>query len=336
MTRAALALLLSVAAAGTVHAWSPTPAAAQGEMAGGGRRPGLGGRYTNRHVTTGRNSLYLLDGPWAPPLLGIRRNGYGYDAGFMLANPNRDAVAGLYVAQRGLKDRFIFNIFSGVAFGLYDQFEAGATFLTFEVLPDFNFGGFPVFLTYFWQIGDHVDLGARLVWTSFHDDVCLEPTDDSPPTCLDPTSDSQPNRSRSQTTLNLGVPIVVRLGITRLDAAVLFPFHFRNLPLNIKFQGNTAVGISVPVRYAVNPIPELTLGIETGFYDENLGRANDLSVPLGAYVGWTVLNGGQLFDIGATFQWDHLFRPDPPAGIDGVQPGFWRVTFGFTSKRVVL
>jgi len=226
----------------------PAPADAQVAADDGGRRPGLGGRYTRRSMTVARNALYAIAGPWAPMLLGQRRYGYGYDGGLQLVQSDPDAIAGL-AAANAAPDDLLVDLNLGVGFGLFDHFEAGAMFLSFRFSPDFDYGGFPVFLTYWWELGP-VDVGARVVWFTFYDDA-VDPDD-------------------RQTTLNPSVPVVVHLGTSRIDTGIFVPIGFRRLPFDFRWADDdrldVAPGLSIPLRYSYNPIPELVLGAETGFY----------------------------------------------------------------------
>lgn len=313
-----ITLVVAVALAVASLAYPDAAHADDASMVGEGRRPGLGGRITRRSLTTAQNALYVIGGPWTPMLLGQRRDAIGYDGGVQLVHPTRGALAGL-PAQASVGDDFGTQLNLGVAFGLYEHFEAGAMFLSFTFTPEFSYGGFPVYLTTWWEFGP-VEVGARVVWFTFSDDP------------VDP--------DRRQTSLNPGVPVAVHLGTSRIDTGAFLTIGFRRMPFDFAWGDDdrldVAPGLSVPLRYAVNPIPELTLGLETGFYDDDLGVGGDLSIPLGAFVGGTLLLGHRVLDVGVSFQWDQFLRPGAPAGVDALQPGLWRLNVGASASWLVM
>jgi hypothetical protein len=110
------------------------------------RRPGLEGRWTNRHLTAPMNSLRVLLGPGQPMLLGQRYGSQLADGGGQLIR----SEAGDEWWVRG-----------GVGFGLTEDWEAGALFLPFRLAPDFAFGNITVFLTRGVRFEDF-DTGVRL------------------------------------------------------------------------------------------------------------------------------------------------------------------------------
>jgi hypothetical protein len=324
-TRRAL-LLLTLVGAGLASIACPAGASAQ--YVDGERRPGLTGRYTARPMTIARNSLYIIGGPWAPMLLGQRKRGVGYDGGLAFVQPG---FSGSGVDTTGQDLRF--NIDAGVGFGLFDNFEAGAAFLSFEITPSFSYGGFPVFLTYFWHLGP-VDIGARTVWFTFFE---------TPTGTLDADGNAESQRT---TILNPSIPVLVRLGQTvRLDTGVFLPLTFTQT-----IDGPDVVsGLSVPLRVSWSPLPELVVGAESGFYVQDLanrpdpammvqspGNTQQFVVPLGLFVGGVLLVGKRLFEPGVSFTWDDFWLPDPGAGVDGVQAGVWRINFGLSIRSMVL
>src|SRR6478735_10016226 len=94
------------------------------------RRPGLEGRWSERHLTSPMNSLNIVAGPGQPMLLGARFGEQGVvDGGpAYLHNGGSAANPGQEFWLRG-----------GVAFGLTKDWEAGALFIPFRVAPDFTF-----------------------------------------------------------------------------------------------------------------------------------------------------------------------------------------------------
>lgn len=110
------------------------------------RRPGLEGRWTNRHLTAPMNSLRVLLGPGQPMLMGQRYGTQLVDGGGQLLRTD----AGEEWWVRG-----------GVGFGLTEDWEAGALFLPFRLAPDFAFSNITVFLTRGLRFEDW-DTGLRL------------------------------------------------------------------------------------------------------------------------------------------------------------------------------
>lgn len=110
------------------------------------RRPGLEGRWTNRHLTAPMNSLRVLLGPGQPMLMGQRYGSQIADGGGQLVHTE----AGDEWWVRG-----------GIGFGLTEDWEAGALFLPFRLAPDFAFSNITVFITHGLRFADW-DTGFRL------------------------------------------------------------------------------------------------------------------------------------------------------------------------------
>lgn len=275
----------------------PAPTAA-----GQQRRPGLDGRWAQRRLTLPRFVDANIAGPWATPLLGVRRHvdgavrglGVGVDGGVQLV---RRADGGPALGGTPGGDPAL-ALFAGVAFGLSDEIEGGALFLSFDLLPGFTYRS-PFFVTWARSLGD-VDVGVRLVGQL-----------------------GGPGRI-----VDTAFVILARAGDFRVDAAATLPVAFDG-------GGPAEVGWKVPLRVAWNPLPELVLGLETGVVDPDVARARDASFPLGGYLGTTWLVGAVLLDVGASFQWDAFLRPRPPTGLDAVDVSHWRLQAGVTVHQRV-
>jgi hypothetical protein len=251
---------------------------------------GLEGKFSTRHITTPQNSLSLILGPGQTPLLGQRYGGFAPDGGFAYRHDGAGSPGGLQDQAWAL---------AGVAFGLWDNIEAGAMFLSFRLTPDFSYYDFPVFITYSWTFAN-VDIAARL---SF-----LTPV------------------SSGDFALNPGIPVLVRLGDARIDTGVFVP---------VLFHDPTTVGLTVPARMLYNVTAKLFLALNTGFTEPNFDARHDLSMPLGALVGYSMLVGARVLDITASFQWDRFLLLDPPSGTGRLDTAFWSVLLGVTMNAMV-
>jgi hypothetical protein len=255
-------------------------------------RAGLGGEFSTRQITIPKNSLALIAGPAQTPLFGQRYGGSSIDGGFAYHRHDTNSLV------RSGGDQLWGRV--GVAFGLWDNIEAGALFLTFRFTPDFAYSDFPVYITYSWTF-DNVDIAARF---SF-----ITPAE-SGNWAIDP-----------------GLPVLVRLGHARIDTGVFLP---------VRFQDSTLVGLTIPARLIFNATPALFFGISSGFVVQNFDGPNKLSVPLGALAGYTLLAGARVFDITGSFDWDNFWLPDAPSGTDAVQPSSFRVLIGATMHNLVM
>ncbi|HEY3499800.1 MAG TPA: hypothetical protein VGK73_34145, partial [Polyangiaceae bacterium] len=175
------------------------------------RRPGLEGKWSRRHLTAPMNSLRIVAGPGQPMLLGGRFGDQIVDGGgqFIRENPAGEALAA---------EENQWWVRGGVAFGLTEDWEAGALFLPFRLSPDFGVGNITVFITRGFRF-ENWDLGLRLTFQT-------------------PTKDTGGNRVWN---LNPGIPLLLRAGAFRVDSAVMVPFATRAWWW----------GLTVPVRASV-------------------------------------------------------------------------------------
>lgn len=257
------------------------------------RRPGLGGSYTSRHLTTPYNSLTTILGPGQTPLFGQRYRGYVRDGGVSYAHNtpiSHDGAVGQNQAWTSL----------GVAFGLGAHVEAGALFLNLRYTPDFALADFPVFITYGWTFGP-LDVGARF---SF-----LTPAESG------------------TWSLNPGVPLLLRLGHTRIDSGFI---------LNATLDQPTTLGFNLPLRVTHNITPHIFLGAETGLFDGAFTVKGDTAFSLGALLGYTMLLGKRVVDVSASMTWDNFLLPNAPSGSGTFQLDTYRCHLGITMHQLVM
>jgi hypothetical protein len=248
------------------------------------RLPGLGGRVSARHMTTPRNSLQLLLGPLSTPTFAQNFPSRSIDAGASYA---RAADGSKAWAIRG-----------GVAFGLFDDIEAGALFLQFQLSPDFYYDDILVYLTKQFRL-KNVDLGLRF---SF-----LTPT-------------------HTNWAINPGVSAAWHLGYARLDAAVLAPLEIRD-PL--------LAGLGFSFRYTQNLTPHWFSTLETGALSNDLSESSAFVVPGRVGAGYTGILGSRVFDVTGLVSWDRLFSPGAAPGSE-FNGNDYRIVFGFTFHNKVL
>lgn len=267
----------------------PSRASAETEY----RRPGLEGQWSNRHLTAPMNSLRVIAGPGQPMLMGERYGDQVIDGGaqFVHGALDPDGAAGNQWWFRG-----------GVAFGLTEDWEAGALFVPLEFAPNVRFSNVTAFVTRGFRLGA-IDFGLRLSFQT-------------------PSLKAYDVRGWS---FNPGVPFLYRAGRLRLDTAVLAPIA----------TSDGAVGLNVPLRASVSLTPRFFVGIESGFVEPRLSRAHDTTVPLGALAGYTELFGSKVVDFTAAFAWDDFWLPSPPKGRDALELSHYRVGFGLVFHTLV-
>ena len=188
---------------------------------------------------------------------------------------------------------------AGVAFGLLDNLEMGALFATFRVSPDFKWTDFPVYFTYTWTL-DNIDVGARLSFVA---------------------------PIEGDWSVNPGVPVLIRLRNARIDTGLFVP---------IIFEDSTTAGLHLPVRYTQNLTPAVFVGGLSGLTEPDFDTSNDISLMLGALVGYTQVLDARVLDVTASFVWDDLLLFDAAEGIDAVQTGSFRVLLGVTIHSLVM
>ena len=175
------------------------------------RRPGLEGRWSERHLTSPMNSLNIVAGPGQPMLLGARFGEQGVvDGGpAYLHNGGSAANPGQEFWLRG-----------GVAFGLTKDWEAGALFIPFRVAPDFTFSSITVFITRGYRFKDW-DLGIRVLFQT-------------------PYKNAEGERVWQ---MNPSIPLLYRGGAFRFDAALVVPFASRDWRVGVSVPVRASVNV---------------------------------------------------------------------------------------------
>ncbi len=258
------------------------------------RRPGLEGDWSERHLTVPMNSVNILFGPGQPMLLGQRYGDQLVEAGIQYVHPSSSW-------QTADKDQQLWAR-GGVAFGLTQDWEAGALFLPFRLAPHFTFSNITVFVTRGFRF-EHWDAAFRLSFQT-------------------PTKDSGGGRVWN---LNPGFPVLWRAGRFRFDGAVLVPFATRDW----------WIGLNVPLRETVNITPHVFFGLESGFTEPRFDVKNNASVPLGALAGYTALWGATVADFTASFNWDRFLLVAPPSHQDAFDTGSYRFQLGVVFHKLV-
>jgi hypothetical protein len=282
ITRAHLSLAAGVASAALV-----VPASASEP-----RSRGLGGELAQRHITEPRNAMALIVGPLQPQLFGLRYASGVIDGG--LQYTRNDVAAD--VAGAAESSWFASG---GVAFGLFDDLEAGALFLRFELAPDFAYDDVNVYITHQFRLGA-LDAALRLSFrTPTRTDWALAPS----------------------------LPVLVRLGHARLDTGAFLAFELGD---------EARQGLNIPARFTYNITPHWFFGAQTALFDPDFGVSNDVRAPAGVFAGYTLLMGARVADVALSFDWDDLLLVDPPEGTDALQPGSYRIVLGVTLHGSVM
>lgn len=259
------------------------------------RRPGLEGQWSRRHLTAPMNSLRIVAGPGQPMLMGERFGTQIPEGGVQ------------YVHEPALATGSTSNdpqlwLRGGVAFGLTEDWEAGALFIPLGLAPELTFSNITVFITRGFRF-EHFDFGLRFSFQTPH-------------------KDSGGGRVWD---MNPGVPFLYRAGPVRLDTAVFVPFATRDW----------WIGLNVPLRAALSITPHLFVAAESGFVVPKFEEAHRETIPLGALVGWTELFGSKVVDFTAMFSWDSFLRPSPPDGERALSAGAYRLGLGIVYHSLV-
>jgi hypothetical protein len=277
------------------EAWVLDPTLAT-EAAGTAVEPlrprGLEGVATERHLTLPRNVVSIVYGPLTPATFGQRYPSKIIDGGTSYAH---QSLTGEGTAT-GVPAQWFTRL--GVRFGLFDDFEAGALFLPFELAPDFRFDAVLVALTQQFRLKG-LDIGLRFSFQTPGDiGWALSPG-----------------------------AVVRTLGRRFAFQAGLFS------PMEVgsfKEPQAPVVGINAPVRFTFNVVPAFFLSADSGVAYDNLGQADRATVPLGFGAGYVWLMGSRLIELTSSFTWDHWFLPSRPNGISAFQFETFRIAFGAT------
>lgn len=253
------------------------------------RLRGLEGVAAQRHLTLPRNVVSIVFGPLGPATFGQRYPSSIIDGGTSYARAHWAGSASTDTSEE-LYTRL------GVRFGLFDDFEAGALFLPFELAPDFHFDSVLVFLTQQIRL-DGLDIGLRFSFRTPADTGwALAPG----------IAVGIPGR---RIALSAGAFVLMEVGT----------FDDPRTPV---------IGLDVPLRVTWNLVPSFFLTAESGVAYDNLGSPDLLTIPLGFGAGYTLLLGSRLLELTAAFTWDHWLLPQKPSDLSAVQFGVFRVALG--------
>ncbi len=256
------------------------------------RAPGIQGVYANRHLTQARNSISTILGPHHASTLGGRYHARVVDGGWQF-NRNVISVEGA-PSFEGENSQ---TMYAGVMFGIFEDWEAGAYFLSFELSPDFEYSNIPVFITKSFM-SENFDAGVRLGLLT------------------------------GDWALNPGVPFVWRASKWgRLEGGTFVPITFDD--------DETLVGSNTVVRYMHNITPNIYAGAEVSFFAPEFNSLTDsFSVPVGFMAGYTLPFGKRILEFGASFYWDQLLF-EGVAGAEVLQVEDFRINAGVTMRQMV-
>jgi hypothetical protein len=255
------------------------------------RNRGLEGVAAQRHITLPRNVVNVMFGPLSTATFGQRYPSAGVvDGGVSYLH---QGVSGTD-APPNPDDQWHARV--GVLFGLFDDVEAGALFLPFQLAPEFEFQSISVFMT--WQFRfDDFDLAARFSFQTPGDGGwAIAP----------------------------GALLGTRGRHVAFHAGVFAPMELGAFGE----PKSPTMALNAPARATINLLPNVFLQAETGVACDDLSNAETLSVPFGLGAGYTLLAGKRLIDLTASFDWDHLLMPNPAPGLSALQPNVFRAVFG--------
>jgi hypothetical protein len=256
------------------------------------RSRGLEGVAARRHLTLPRNVVSIVYGPLGPATFGQRYPSKIIDGGTSYARQN---ITGSSVPT-GVAEQWFTRL--GVRFGLFDDIEAGALFLPFEVAPDFRFDSVLVFLTQQFRLNG-LDVGLRLSFQTPGD---------------------------TGWALAPGAVVGTRGRRFALEGGIFFPMELGSF-------GDPkapAVGFNAPVRVIWNLVPTFFLSADSGVACDDLGQADRTTVPLGFGAGYAWLVGSRLIEFTTSFTWDHWLLPSQPNDASVFQLKTFRVALGAT------
>jgi hypothetical protein len=255
------------------------------------RNRGLEGVAAHRHLTLPRNVVSVMFGPLSTATLGQRYPSAGVvDGGTSYLHQRLSGTD----APPNPADQWHTRV--GVLFGLFDDIEAGALFLPFQLSPEFEFQSISVFMT--WQFRfDDFDLAARFSFQTPGDGGWA-----ISPGALFGTRGQR-------VSFHAGVFAPMELGA----------FGEPKAP---------TLALNAPVRTVVNLLPTVFLQAETGVAIDDLSSKHTLNVPFGLGAEYTWLLGKRVVELTASFDWDHLLMPNPVPGLSALQPKVFRAAAG--------
>jgi hypothetical protein len=250
---------------------------------------GLEGVAAQRHLTLPRNVVSIVYGPLGPATFGQRYPSKIIDGGTSYARADW-AGSGSGGTTETWFTRF------GVRFGLFDDIEAGALFLPFELAPDFSFDSVLVFLTQQFRF-ESLDLALRLSFQT--------PAD-------------------TGWALAPGIVLATRGRRIALQAGLYVPMELGSFGK----PRSPLVGLNAPLRVTWNLVPSFFVTAETGIAYDKLNTPDMLTVPLGFGAGYTLLLGSRLLEFSTSFTWDYWLMPSRPNELSVFQFGAFRVALG--------
>jgi len=252
---------------------------------------GLEGVVSQRHLTLPRNVVGLLYGPLGPATFGQRYPSKVIDGGTSYTRAR-------WAVPDGSPHSNSYEWFTrfGVRFGLFDDFEAGALFLPFQLAPDFRFDSVLVFLTQQFRF-EGFDVAARFSFQTPGDiGWAISP----------------------------GVVVSRRSRKFGFQAGVVSPMELGSF----KEPKAPRFAVFAPLRLTYNLLPSLFVSADSGLAYEDVADEKGLSVPLGVGAGYSWLVGKRLLEFTSSFTWDRFLLPAHPSSVESFQPRIFRMAFG--------
>jgi len=266
------------------------------------RRPNLVGPYTDRRMTNPVNAMTLVGGPGSSFTFGQRFDERAIEGGFEL---------GRYAPSSDMPVDPVTEAWTrfGIGFGLLPYLDAGAVFLNFKWAPNFDFTEVLVYMTQAFNLGDW-ELGVRFSFLS-------------------------PSKANGWQ-FNPALLAVYRGGRVKLETGLFSGIGAGSLLRETEVADAQYIGLNMPVRVSYNLTPNVYIAGDTGLSVPRFDRANRTALPLGALLGYTLLNGNRLLDFSMSFKWDELLYLAPAAGVDALQPGIFRFNVGVTMHKMAV
>jgi hypothetical protein len=255
------------------------------------RNRGLEGVAAQRHLTLPRNVVSVMFGPLSAATLGQR-----YPSGGVVDGGTSYLHQGLSGTDTPPNPEDQWHTRVGVLFGLFDDVEAGALFLPFQLSPEFEFQSITVFMT--WQFRfDDFDLAARFSFQT---------------------------PGEGGWAINPGALLNTRGRRVSFHAGVFAPMELGAFGE----PKSPTMALNAPARAVINVLPTVFLQAETGVAIDDLSTKHTLAVPFGLGAGYSWLVGKRLIELTASFDWDHLLMPNPVPGMSALQPRVFRAAAG--------
>ena len=241
--------------------------------------------YSQRGITMPKHTLRIDVGPVDRALL---------DSGALTG------MSGLRVRHReddnpATEDTFI-DLNAGLAFSVLDSLELGLQMIPVVLAPEADYGELELYVR--WRF-----FASRVFQIGIQSAIQFPTRDDFG--------------------LSFGLPFQLAGGIVRFDAGIEVELIFNDEARG--GDGETYVHLDAPAALSFNIAPPFYLGFRTGILltDDDAGYdifpGDDLLVPLGGFLGYTLPGRGPAVDLTAGFDW-YFGGPDPLK--------LWQLTFG--------